>query len=847
MTPKKWWHFVILFALVSGMAVTALIALSVTLIYPTLPSLEKVTDYNPIQPLRIYSADQYLISEFGEERRAFTLIDKIPQQMKDAVLAIEDRRFYRHGGVDMKGIIRAIRNNLIGRSHEGASTITMQVAKNFFTGPNKKRNIITKIQEALLAIKIEQTLEKDQILELYLNQIYLGQRSYGFSAAAQVYFAKTLQELTLAESALLAGLPKAPSTYNPFYRPQKAIARQQEVLRDMHRYGFIDQAQFDEAIAQVLVFKRMAKSEHALEADYVAELVRQQLYERYGDDIYNSGLKVYTTIIKTNQEAANEAVIEGILEYQQRHGYKKAEKWIDLSLLEQRDLDAQMQVSLSDTISYNSFIPAIVTTTSATAVEVFTQNGERITIKEKGLSLLKNNLALKDVKQHKIKAGSVVRIIKIKKGWQIVQLPEVESALVALNPKDGAITALVGGFNFNKNKYNHVTQAYRQPGSSFKPFVYSAALEKGFTPASIIEDAPISMTGREVGSGKNWEPKNYDSEYEGPMRMRKALTKSKNMVSIRILQSIGTKYAQDYVKKFGFLPKHHPAYLTMALGAGEVTPLELANGYAVFANGGYRVEPHLITKIVDSQGKLVEKLTFPVAEKNAPMVIDERNAFLITSMLRDVVQSGTATRANSLGRQDLAGKTGTTNETVDAWFAGYTPHQVAVSWMGYDKPRSLGRVETGGRAALPIWIKYMAIALKGKPDLPYPEPAGLMLLRVDPTTGTLIDSGDSDEYSDYGVNEYFYNENPPPMLQLSFPTLTDAFDSGLPTQNNPLQPNTANSPNPAYVPAPAVTPSPAAPSAADQASEKNRDAVNALPKRANSTDNARNVLNPSGF
>jgi len=847
MTPKKWWHFVILFALVSGMAVTALIALSVTLIYPTLPSLEKVTDYNPIQPLRIYSADQYLISEFGEERRAFTLIDKIPQQMKDAVLAIEDRRFYRHGGVDMKGIIRAIRNNLIGRSHEGASTITMQVAKNFFTGPNKKRNIITKIQEALLAIKIEQTLEKDQILELYLNQIYLGQRSYGFSAAAQVYFAKTLQELTLAESALLAGLPKAPSTYNPFYRPQKAIARQQEVLRDMHRYGFIDQAQFDEAIAQVLVFKRMAKSEHALEADYVAELVRQQLYERYGDDIYNSGLKVYTTIIKTNQEAANEAVIEGILEYQQRHGYKKAEKWIDLSLLEQRDLDAQMQASLSDTISYNSFMPAIVTSTSATAVEVFTQNGERITIKEKGLSLLKNNLALKDVKQHKIKAGSVVRIIKIKKGWQIVQLPEVESALVALNPKDGAITALVGGFNFNKNKYNHVTQAYRQPGSSFKPFVYSAALEKGFTPASIIEDAPISMTGREVGSGKNWEPKNYDSEYEGPMRMRKALTKSKNMVSIRILQSIGTKYAQDYVKKFGFLPKHHPAYLTMALGAGEVTPLELANGYAVFANGGYRVEPHLITKIVDSQGKLVEKLTFPVAEKNAPMVIDERNAFLITSMLRDVVQSGTATRANSLGRQDLAGKTGTTNETVDAWFAGYTPHQVAVSWMGYDKPRSLGRVETGGRAALPIWIKYMAIALKGKPDLPYPEPAGLMLLRVDPTTGTLIDSGDSDEYSDYGVNEYFYNENPPPMLQLSFPTLTDAFDSGLPTQNNPLQPNTANSPNPAYVPAPAVTPSPAAPSAADQASEKNRDAVNALPKRANSTDNARNVLNPSGF
>ncbi len=837
MTPKKWWHFLILFVVVSGMVVTALIALSITLIYPTLPSLEKVTDYKPIQPLRIYSADKYLIGEFGEERRAFTTIDKIPKQMQDAVLAIEDRRFYRHGGVDMKGIVRAIRNNITGRSHEGASTITMQVAKNFFTGPNKKRNIITKIQEALLAIKIEKTLEKDQILELYLNQIYLGQRSYGFSAAAQVYFAKPLQELTLAESALLAGLPKAPSGYNPFYRPKKAIARQHEVLRDMQRYGFIDKAQFDEAIAQELVFKRMAKSENALNADYVAELVRQQLYKRYGDDIYNSGLKVYTTIIKANQEAANQAVIDGILEYQQRQGYKKAEKWIDLSLLDQNNLDEQMSNSLSEFIPYNSFMPAIVTSTSPTAVAVFTQDGKKITITDKGLSLLKSNLALKDAKQHKIKVGSVVRIINIKDGWQIVQLPEVESALVALNPSNGAITALVGGFNFNKNKYNHVTQAYRQPGSSFKPFVYSAALEKGFTPASIIEDEPISMTGREIGSGKNWEPKNYDSEYEGPMRMRKALTKSKNMVSIRILKSIGPKYAQDYVKRFGFLPKHNPAYLTMALGAGEVTPLELANGYATFANGGYRVEPHLITKIMDSQGKLVEELTFPVAEKNAPLVIDERNAFLMTSMLRDVVQSGTARRATSLGRQDLAGKTGTTNDTIDAWFAGYTPHQVAVSWMGYDQPRSLGRVETGGRAALPIWIKYMETALKGKPDLAYPEPAGLMSLRIDPYTGTLSES-------DYGINEYFYNENPPPALQLSLPPLNEVFDSGFPIQN-PLQPNISSSPN--SVSPTEVTPNPTTPNAPNQATETRPDPIKAPRRSTTSTDNARNVLNPSGF
>jgi len=837
MTPKKWWHFLILFILVSGMVVTALIALSITLIYPTLPSLEKVTDYKPIQPLRIYSADKYLIGEFGEERRAFTTIDKIPKQMQDAVLAIEDRRFYRHGGVDMKGIARAIRNNITGRSHEGASTITMQVAKNFFTGPNKKRNLITKIQEALLAIKIEKTLEKDQILELYLNQIYLGQRSYGFSAAAQVYFAKTLQDLTLAESALLAGLPKAPSGYNPFYRPQKAIARQREVLRDMQRYGFIDKAQFDEAIAQELVFKRMARSENALNADYVAELARQQLYKRYGDDIYNSGLKVYTTIIKANQEAANQAVIDGILEYQERQGYKKAEKWIDLALLDQNSLDEEMKNSLSEIMAFNGFMPAIVTKTSPTAVEVFNQNGEKITISDKGLSLLKRNLALKDAKQHKIKAGSVVRIIKIKDGWQIVQLPEVESALVALNPTNGAITALVGGFNFNKNKYNHVTQAYRQPGSSFKPFVYSAALEKGFTPASIIEDEPISMTGREIGSGKNWEPKNYDSEYDGPMRMRKALTKSKNMVSIRILKSIGTKYAQDYVKRFGFLPKHNPAYLTMALGAGEVTPLELANGYAIFANGGYRVEPHLITKIIDSQGKLVEEMTFPVAEKTAPLVIDERNAFIMTSMLRDVVQSGTARRATSLGRQDLAGKTGTTNDTIDAWFAGYTPHQVAVSWMGYDQPRSLGRVETGGRAALPIWIKYMQTALKGKPDLAYPEPAGLMSLRIDPYTGTLSDS-------EYGINEYFYNENPPPVLELNLPPLTDIFDSGFPIQN-PLQPNTPSSPN--SVPPPEITNNPASSPSQKQPEDAKSEPAKAPRRGTTSTDNARSVLNPSGF
>jgi len=846
MTPKKWWHYLILFGLVCGMIVTALIALSITLIYPTLPSLEKITDYKPIQPLRIYSADQYLIGEFGEERRAFTKIDKIPKQMQDAVIAIEDRRFYSHGGVDFKGILRAARNNLSGRSHEGASTITMQVAKNFFTGPNRKRNIITKIKEALLAIKIEKALEKDQILELYLNQIYLGQRSYGFSAAAQIYYAKSLNDLTLAESALLAGLPKAPSGYNPFHRPKKAIARQHEVLRDMQRYGFISKEQFDEAIAQELVFKKAKKSKNALSADYVAELARQLLYKRYGDEIYNSGLKVYTTILKENQEAANQAVTDGILEYQQRQGYKKAEKWIDLSTLDANNLEQAMEDALADIETYNNFIPAIVTQTAAKSVEVFTKNSEKLTITGKGLSLLKRNLRLKDSKKHKIKAGSVVRLVEIKDGWKIVQLPEVESALVALDPKNGAIKALVGGFNYHKNKYNHVTQAYRQAGSSFKPFVYSAALEKGFTPASIIEDEPITMTGREVGSGKMWEPKNYDSKYDGPIRMRTALIKSKNVVSIRILDSIGTRYAQDYAQKFGFSPEHNPPYLTMALGAGEVTPLGLANGYAIFANGGYRIEPHIISKITNSEGKVIEEQTFPIAGKTAPLVIDERNAFLMTSMLRDVVQRGTARRARSLGRQDLAGKTGTTNKTIDAWFSGYTPHEVAIAWMGYDKPRSLGRVETGGRAALPVWIKYMKTALKGKSDKPYSVPAGLMSLRVDPMTGTLLDS------EEYGINEYFYNENPPPLLELELPPLMDIFDFGLPSPDNSPQ----QEPSLIENPMPEITERTATPSQSTNNTTAEKPETQKPKKRApgpphkgrsSGADRARNILNPSGF
>lgn len=838
MAPKKWWHFLILFILVGGLTVSAMAALAVTLIYPTLPSLEALTDYHPKLPLRVYSADGFLISEFGEERRAFVSIDKVPQNLKDAVLAIEDRRFYQHGGVDTKGILRAIKNNVTGKSHEGASTITMQVAKNFFTTPGKRRTMVTKIKEALLALKIEKTLSKDKILELYLNQIYLGQRSYGFAAASQVYFGKPLAKLTLAESALLAGLPKAPSGYNPFVNPLRASARQHEVLRDMYRFGFIDEAKFNEAMAQKLKFKT-SKQARDLAADYVAEIVRQSLFERYQDDIYSSGLKVYTTIRKTNQEAANSAVLQGILEYQRRQGYQKPEKTIDLNKLQSADLAESLQAELEDIEEYNGFVPAIVTEVSAKLVKVFSKKGEMLEISGAGLSLLQKNLADKVVKNHKIKPGSVVRIINSQGMWHIVQLPQVEAALIALEPETGAVTALVGGFDFNKNKFNHVTQAWRQPGSSFKPFIYSAALEKGLTPATIIEDEPFSMTAEEVGGNKAWEPKNYDGQFSGPMRLRTALTKSKNMVSIRVLNQIGTRYAQDYITKFGFSRKDHPAYLTMALGAGAVTPWGMANGYAVFANGGYRVKPHLINKITDSKGNIIEEIRYPRANQDAPRVIDGRNAFLMTSMMHDVVQRGTATRARQLGRQDLAGKTGTTNNQVDAWFAGYNPKQVAIAWIGYDQPRSLGRDETGGKAALPIWISYMATALKGMPDNPYKVPDGVMTVKIDADTGVLINE-DAE-----GINEYFYHENPPPSVEIVLPPMQESTESNFPDSllDNPLQ----------WQPAP--TNNEDRPPAAKPNREPARsDTTASKPKPANKPNNAQEdsnaaaqMMNPSGY
>ncbi len=771
MLPKKWWQFLILATLILGLVFTALIGLAATLIYPQLPSLDVLTDYRPKVPLRVYSDDGHLIGEFGEERRALIKFEAVPKKLIQAILAAEDERFYTHGGVDTMGILRAaIANVTSGSFKEGASTITMQVARNFFLSSEKTAT--RKLSEALLAIKIEHSLTKDQILELYINQIYLGQRSYGFAAAAQVYYGKPLEKLSVAEIAMLAGLPKAPSRYNPYANPKRAEARQRYVLRRMKDLRFIDTPIYEAALKEPTKL-RSSRQVRELPADYVAEIARQVMYERYKDDIYNSGMRVYTTIRKGNQEAANSAVLQGIVEYERRHGYRGPEKVVRPS--DQADVDSAnwMDSALDEMEEFNGLVPAIVTSASPKLVKAHVKNGEDIEIAGDGLALVQRTLNEKDPAKRKLKPGAVIRVLRSGDTWQITQLPQVESALIGLDPETGAVRALVGGFDFNRNKFNHVTQAWRQPGSSFKPFIYSASLEKGFTPASIIEDEQVFLSPEETGSGVGWEPRNFDGKYEGPIRMRTALTKSKNMVSIRILQSIGVDYARDYITRFGFSPKDHPPYLAMALGAGSVTAWQMAGAYAVFANGGYRVRPYLISKIVDSNGKIIEQTKPDQAGNGATRVIDGRNAFLMTSMMQDVTRIGTASKARQIGRSDLAGKTGTTNNQVDAWFAGYNAKQVAVAWMGYDKPRSLGNNETGGQAALPIWIRYMADVLKSVPDKPYPVPEGVTSIKIDPLTGTRTGEGES------GLYEYFYHEFPPPQLEEHFSPIPGFTTSNL--------------------------------------------------------------------
>lgn len=726
------------------------VGFAAALIYPTLPTLEVLTDYRPKIPLRIYSADGKLIGEFGEERRAVVKLEQVPKTLINAIVAAEDERFFQHGGVDYLGVARAALSNFTsGGVKQGASTITMQVARNFFL--SKEKTLTRKFNEMLLAFKIESSLSKQQIIELYINQIYLGQRAYGFAAAAQIYYGRPLAELSVAQQAMLAGLPKAPSRFNPIANPSRAKLRQQYVLRRMRELGMLTPEQLVNADKEPMVMRQSINEFH-VRADYFAEMVRAQMFERYGEDAYTHGFKVYTTLLSEHQRAAYDALRKGVLDYDRRHGYRGPEAYVELT---GELTDDKLEDALQDAPDSDEIYPAVVLEAGPKQVRIYRSGGERITISEDGLKFAAKLLGENVPPTQRIRRGAIIRITKDEKGrWQIAQLPQVESALVSADPRTGAIRALIGGFDFNRNQYNHVTQALRQPGSSFKPFIYSAALEKGFTASTMINDAPLTFTAAQTGS-EPWEPKNYDGKFEGPMRLRTALAKSKNLVSVRILQAITPQYAQDYISRFGFDPKLHPPYLTMALGAGNVTPMQMLGAYSVFANGGYKIAPYFIDRVEDDKGKVMLANQPVVAGESAERVIDSRNAFIMSSLMRDVVRMGTATRAMRLKRNDLAGKTGTTNEFVDAWFGGFQPTLVAIAWMGFDQPKTLGRNETGGSAALPIWIDYMATALKNVPEEGFNPPPGVIVMPVNAETGLRAGEGS-------GISEYFYQEFPAP-------------------------------------------------------------------------------------
>ncbi|MFT4101744.1 MAG: penicillin-binding protein 1A [Burkholderiaceae bacterium] len=715
-----------LLAIPAALALTGAlaVALAVLLANDRLPPLDALAEYRPKIPLRVFTADGVLIGEFGEERRSVVRIEDVPAVMKNAILAAEDAGFFEHSGVDMKGIARAALSNFsAGGIQQGASTITMQLARNFFL--SSERTYIRKIYEILVAFKIEQNFSKDQILEIYINQIFLGKRAWGFASASQVYFGKPLAQVTPAEAAMLAGLPKAPSRFNPIENPKRATERQRYILRRMREFNFLSDAQYQQALEQKLTFGDTTNTEFALKAPYVAELARQLAFDAYRDETYTAGLNVYTTVMSDDQRAASLAIKQGVIDYDRKHGYRGPEAYVDLPADKARR-DAAIENALADAPDVDEFKTAVVLAAEPRKVRVSRSHDSEIEIEPEGLKFAAISLTDKVPAARRIRPGAVVRVVETKPDqWELTQLPAVESALVATNTRDGSVRALVGGFHFDRNKFNRATQAWRQPGSSFKPFIYSASLDKGLMTSTLINDAPLNLPAAMTG-GQIWDPKNYDARFEGPMTMRQALQKSKNLVSIRILQTIGTQYAQDYVTRFGFDAERHPAYLTMALGAGSVTPWQMAGAISVFANGGYRVDPYLIRRITDAEGRVIAEAHPAEAGDESRRAIDARNAFIMDSMMRDVVRRGTATKAMSLKRDDLAGKTGTTNDAYDAWFVGYQPSVAAAVWMGFDKPAKLGDRETGGGLALPIWISFMRQALKGVPDAAPTVPPGVV-------------------------------------------------------------------------------------------------------------------------
>lgn len=699
------------FGLVLGLCVfgVGLVAIAILVTYPKLPSLDSLQHYQPKMPLTIYSADGEVIGIYGEQRREFTKIGDFPEVLRNAVIAAEDKRFYQHWGVDVWGVARAVVGNIVaGGVQSGASTITQQVAKNFYLSSEK--TFTRKFNEALLAYKIEQSLSKDKILELYFNQIYLGQRAYGFASAAQIYFNKDVRELTLAEAAMLAGLPKAPSAYNPIVNPERAKLRQKYILNNMLEEKMITLQQRDQALNEELHYERFVQKidQSAL---YVAEMVRQELYEKYGEDAYTQGFKVYTTVRTDHQKVATEALRKALRNFDRGSSYRGAESYIDLSKGE--DVEETVSQYLSGLYTVDKMVPAVVLdVTKRKNVVIQLPSGKRVTLDGRSLGFAARAVNNEKMGESRIRRGSVIRVKNNGGRWVVVQEPLLQGALVSLDAKTGAVRALVGGYDFHSKTFNRAAQAMRQPGSTFKPFIYSAALSKGMTASTMVNDAPISLPGKGA-NGSVWTPKNSDGRYSGYITLRQALTASKNMVSIRILMSIGVGYAQQYIQRFGFKPSELPASLSMALGTGETTPLKIAEAYSVFANGGYRVSSHVIDKIYDSDGRLRAQMQPLVAGQNAPQAIDPRNAYIMYKIMQDVVRVGTARGAAALGRSDIAGKTGTTNDNKDAWFVGFNPDVVTAVYIGFDKPKSMGRAGYGGTIAVPVWVDYMRFALKG--------------------------------------------------------------------------------------------------------------------------------------
>jgi penicillin-binding protein 1A len=732
-----------------------------------LPSIANLQEIQLQVPMRVFSADNQLIAQYGEKRRDPVAYEDIPEDMIHAFLAAEDQHFFRHYGIDPIGLGRAVISlALTGKKRSGGSTITMQVARNYYL--TRKRTFTRKIREIFLALHIEQELSKEKILELYLNKIYLGHRSYGIKAAAQVYYGKPLEELTLAETAMIAGLPKAPSNYNPVTNPKRAVQRRNYVIQRMLSLNYINKEQAEIALGSP-VTASLHRAKIQLEAPYLAEMVRDQLVSEFGTDAYTGGINVFTTITAKMQQAADHGLRKALEDYDRRHGWRGAEKHFESLPKEPEALDQL----LADTRKIQTLIPAIVTQVEDKKAEVYIGNTQYLSIDWKGLKWARPYVdeshrgnkpkTASDI----LSVGDLVRITERRDKednsyWQLTQIPAVSGALISINPKNGAINALVGGYDFYSSKFNRAIQAKRQPGSGFKPIIYSAALEAGYTAASLINDAPVVMEAN--GDDDTWRPENYSGKFYGPTRLRWALTKSRNLVSIRLLRAMGISHALEHAQRFGFDPDTLPHSLSLSLGSGEVTPIQMARAYAVLANGGYLIEPFFIQRI-EKNGEEIFKADPLIAGgcedcRQAPRTLPEDNRYIMYSMMQDVIARGTGVRARSLKRTDLAGKTGTTNEQRDAWFNGYNQHIVTNVWTGFDNNARLGKGEVGGRVALPAWIEFMKTALEDIPNDPPIMPSNLITVRIDKETGLQVSSNNRNS-----IFEIFRAGNEPPKAE----------------------------------------------------------------------------------